>query len=102
MNKKSLPRKLKSYFWDYSFSDLSIKSDGELIIRRILSNGSWEAVNWLRLQFGDSHLRNWLINHKGRGLSPRQIRFWELVLDLPHKQANQWVKHARTTVWGQR
>lgn len=102
MDKKSLPKNLKPYFWDYSFSKLSLHSDSELIIRRILSNGSGQAVNWLRSQFGDLHLRNWVISQKGRGLSPRQLRFWELILDLPHKQVNQWVKTARTTSWGQR
>jgi hypothetical protein len=102
MSNNSLPKKLKPYFWDYSFSDLSLKSDRELIIRRILSSGSWDTIKWLRKQIGDVQLKNWIITKNGRGLTPNQLRFWELVLDLPHNKVNQWVKTARTSVWGQR
>ena len=97
-----LPKSLKPYFWDYPFSKLSLSTDRDLIIRRVLSNGSWEAVLWLRKKIGDENLKKWLIAHRGRGLSPRQLRFWELVLDLPKRQVNVWVKAARETPWGKR
>ncbi len=99
---KPLPRILKPYFWDYSFSRLSLKTDHDLIIRRVLSNGSWEAILWIRKKIGDENLKKWLIAHQGRGLSPRQLRFWELILDLPKPQVNTWVKAARETPWGKR
>jgi hypothetical protein len=102
MKSKKLPQKLKPYFWEYTFSELTLDSDHELIIRRILTNGSWDALQWLRSKFGDLYLRNWLMTHKGRGLSPRQMRFWELVLNLPHKEVNQWVQDVKSTVWGQK
>ncbi len=97
-----LPKSLKPYFWDYPFSKLSFGTDRDLIIRRILASGSWEAVLWIRKKFGDENLKKWLIVHKGRGLSPRQLRFWELILDLPKRQVNAWVKAARETPWGRR
>lgn len=97
-----LPKSLKPYFWDYPFSKLSINTDRDLIIRRVLSSGSWEAVLWLKKKIGDENLKKWLVAHQGHGLSPRQLRFWALVLDLPAQQVNQWVKTANETPWGKR
>ena len=100
--KGGLPKQLRPLFWDYRFSRLSITKDRDLIIRRILSSGSWDAVQWLRKKFGDQALREWLIAHDGRGLTARQLRFWELLYSLPSRKVNQWVKSAQDGVWGRR
>jgi len=97
--RRSLPEKLRPYFWDYRFSSLSLSTDRDLIIRRLLANGSWDSICWLRRRIGDGELRNWLLAHKGRGLSPRQLRFWGLVYDLPVRQVNAWVRDAQNGVW---
>jgi hypothetical protein len=99
---KPLPQSLKPYFWDYSFSKLSLDTDRDFIIRRILSSGSWEAVIWLKKKIGDEELKEWLITHRGRGLSPRQIRYWGLILDLPDRQVDNWVNFAKENPWGRR
>ena len=99
---KALPKNLKPFFWDYSFSKLSLKTDRDLIIRRVLTNGSWDAFRWLRNQISDAEIREWLITHHGRGLSARQLRFWELIYHLPTRQVNEWVNFAKNTPWGNR
>lgn len=99
---ESLPQTLKPYFWDYPFAKLSLKTDRDLIIRRILSSGSWEAVTWLKKKIGNENLKAWLITHQGRGLSPRQLRYWGLVLELPRREVNNWVNSARENPWGKR
>jgi len=98
----SLPKNVRSYFWDYPSAKLSLKTDRDLIIRRLLTSGSWDSIQWLRRHINDHDLREWLIEHRGRGLSPRQLRFWELMLDLPARQVNHWVQVARKSPWGQR
>jgi predicted transcriptional regulator len=85
-----LPKNLEPFFWDYPFEKLSWETDRELVIRRLLSDGSWEAVTWLRRQMGDDVLRKWLITHRGRGLSRRQLRFWSLALRIPARQVRSW------------
>ena len=100
--KSRLPEHLRPFFWDYTFSQLSITKDRDLIIRRILSNGSWDAVRWLRKKLGDQELREWLIAHRGRGLTARQLRFWSVLYDLPTRQVNQWIKTAQTGDWDRR
>jgi hypothetical protein len=97
--KRGLPESLRPFFWEYRFSSLSLPDDRDLVIRRILSQGSWEAVRWLRKEIGDTELREWLILHQGKGLSPRQLRYWELIYDLPSRQVNQWVQNAKNGVW---
>jgi len=97
-----LPKSLKPFFWDYPFSKLSLKTDRDLIIRRVLSSGSWEAVLWLKKKIGDEDLKKWLIAHQGRGLNPRQLRFWGLVLELPERQVDVWVRAAKKAPWGRR
>ena len=97
-----LPENLRPYFWDYPFTELSLKTDQSLIIRRILTSGSWDAALWLRTHAGDHTLKEWLISHRGRGLSPRQLRFWGLVFDLPVRQIDMWVQAAFETSWGKR
>ena len=100
--KSGLPELLRPLLWDYSFSQLSLARDRDLIIRRVLSNGSWDTVRWLRRRLGDQELRRWLITHRGRGLTARQLRFWGVLYDLPARQVNQWVKTAQSGVWAQR
>jgi hypothetical protein len=97
-----LPKSLKPFFWDHSFSKLSLNTDRDLIIRRILSSGSWEAVLWLKKKIGDKNLKKWLVSYQGRGLSPRQLRYWGLILDLPDVQVNKWVNSAKENPWGKR
>ena len=98
----SLPKSLESYFWDYSFKDISWMKDRDLIIRRLLTDGSWASIQWLRKQISDEGLRRWLITHQARGLSPRQIRFWSLVLALPKLQVETWTQTARSSPWSKR
>jgi hypothetical protein len=100
--KGKLPERLRPFFWDYPFSRLSMEEDRDLVIHRILSDGSWDAVRWLRREVGDQELRQWLISHRGRGLTARQLRFWEIVYDLPARQVNEWVRNVRESVWGKR
>jgi hypothetical protein len=85
-----LPKSLEPFFWDHPFEKLSWEADRELVIRRLLSDGSWDAVTWLRGQMGNDALRKWLIVHRGRGLSKRQLGFWSLALGLPGRQVRSW------------
>jgi len=97
-----LPQRLKSFFWDYPFAELTWKNDRELIVRRVLTEGSWDAIVWLWKKMGNDALRQWILDKNGKGLSPRQLRFWELMLDLPHRKTNQWVRQAQESPWGKR
>lgn len=103
MNEKSpLPKFLTPFFWEYGDQSLSWASDRELIIRRILRNGNWRAVRWLWKQMGDEGLRKWIYNHQGADLSPRQLRFWEVQLELNRQQVNERIARKVDSIWEKR
>jgi hypothetical protein len=97
-----LPVALRSLFWEYDFRNLTWKSDRELITARVQAHGDWDAIQWLRAQCGDSGLRDWLVGRQGGGLQPRQLRFWEVLLDIPHEQVSAWLADQKRSVWDQR
>lgn len=97
-----LPEMFKQFFWDYEFNTLSWSRHRDLIVRRVLRQGSWQAIGWLRRQIGDEDLRRWLVEHQGGRLSPRQLRFWEVILDLPTESVRQWVEQAKNNPWSER
>lgn len=93
---------LRELFWDHDFAALNWKDDHDLITMRVLASGSWDAVTWLRLRLGDQALRKWIEQHQGRGLSPQQLRFWELILGLSHRQVNIWLARKERQIWDKR
>lgn len=97
-----LPAMLRALFWDYDFKALTWENDRDLITARVLASGGWDAVTWLRSRLGDRALRDWIERRQGRGLSPQQLRFWELILGLPHRQVNAWLAAEGRKIWEKR
>jgi hypothetical protein len=97
-----LPRLLRMFFWDCDFDALSWERDCDFITGRILTHGTWKAVIWLRSVAGDQALREWIMHQQGRGLSPQQIRFWELILGLPRREVNSWLETQPRRFWDRR
>ncbi len=94
-----LPRSLRRLFWDYDFAQLKWETDTDLIIGRILSAGDWASVCWLRARLPRPALREWIARRRGAGLSARQLRFWELILDLPHSDVDAWLADPARQIW---
>jgi hypothetical protein len=94
-----MPPALRALFWDYPGTRLSWARDRDLIIGRVLSAGSWDTIQWLRRQVGDDSLRDWIERRAGAGLSPRQLRFWELVLGIPRQQVDAWLAAPDRAAW---
>ncbi len=94
-----LPEMLRPLFWDSDFDQLTWREHRDYVVRRVLSAGSWDAVSWLRAKFGDNALRQWIEQHQGRGLSSRQLRFWELVVDLPRPLVDAWLESEGRRIW---
>ncbi len=69
---------------------------------RVLASGPWETVKWLRTRAGDKAIRQWIERHEGRGLSPQQLRFWQLILDIPARRVNRWLRSEARSVWDRR
>jgi hypothetical protein len=93
---------LRPLFWDHDFARLRWEADRDLIVGRVLAVGPWDAVQWLRRRLGPATLREWLERRCGAGLSPRQLRFWETILGLPHRQVDAWLAQPGRQAWDRR
>lgn len=93
---------LNPLFWDVDFETLSWEGHRNFIIQRVLMHGSLAMLRWLREKIGDQALADWIVMHQGGGLSPRQLRYWELILDLPNTQVDGWVEARRESIWENR
>lgn len=97
-----LPELLRPFFWDCDYARITWTGHRDFVISRVLARGNWEAIRWLRETVGDGGLREYLAVHHGKELSPRQLRFWEVVLGIPHRTVSTWLKEPGRTVWDRR
>lgn len=98
----SLPASVRKLFWDTDARSLRWDRHRDAITGRILATGTWDDVAWLRKKVGDPALRAWILRHEGRGLTPQQLRFWQLLLDLPRRQVDHWLRSESRQVWDRR
>lgn len=82
-SKHRLPQKLKPLFWEYDFNQMRWDKHRDLIMLKVLSAGGMSDWKWLRRRVGADELRDWIVARKGRGLTPRQVSFWGVVLGIP-------------------
>lgn len=97
-----LPRFLRPYFWEYDFRVLSWEAHSYFVTGRILEEGGWRAICWLRNRLGDDGLRGHLYRRQGRGLSRRQLRYWEVILELPKRDVDAWLSLPGRQIWDNR
>lgn len=98
----SLPDVLGRYFWDQDPTRLTWPDDRHAIIGRLLEVGGWDAVCWLRRNVDHETLRDHLARRRGRGLSPRRLRFWGFVLELPRDRVDEWISDSASSPWRRR
>lgn len=97
-----LPNFVEKLFWDTEANSLDLATHKNFIIERILSAGGWESLCWLRQNFSDQFLRDWFYKGEGRNLSPKQLKYWELVLNLDSNKVDEWLSKARGNPFFQR
>jgi len=88
--------------WDTDPRSVSWEAHRESLIGRVLAHGDWDALRWLRTTAGDGAIRDWIVATRGRRLSRQQIRFWQLLLDLPEQQVEAWLALPERKVWDER
>jgi hypothetical protein len=94
-----LPERIRALFWDSDASGLTLGEHADFIYGRVLGRGGLADWRWLRERVGDAALREWLLRTRGRPLSPKQLRLWELLLDLPHDVVSGWIADPRRAIW---
>lgn len=97
-----LPDELRALFWDYDTEALSWDRSRHTIVVRLLEKGGMGAVRWLRQHMSDDEIRDFIARRRGRGMSPRRLRFWGLLLDIPRHDVDAWIETARQNPWNNR
>jgi hypothetical protein len=97
-----LPASLRRFFWDQDFDQLRWPEDLEAVARRLLAVGDGPALAWLRKEVGDGRLCDVIRATRGRDLDPRQLRFWQIVLDLPARDVDAWLADPARRGWEER
>jgi len=98
----ALPPHVRELLHDCDPDAVSWQEHGDFLVDRILAAGSWEAVRWLRRRVGDDVLRARIVASRGRRLSPRQLRFWQVVLELPEENVTRWLADPSRRIWDRR
>lgn len=88
-------------FWEYDPATLDIAAHADLIIGRIMEQGDWAAMRWLRQTYPLERLVTFLEGRGRRILPPRELNYWALVCGVDGERRRQWVEDARnsTDVW---
>jgi hypothetical protein len=97
-----LPDELRAFFWDYDTDRLSWERNRHTIVLRLLEKGGMDAVRWLREHMSDGEIREFIVRRRGRGISPRRLRFWSLLVDIPRREVDEWIETARRNPWQKR
>lgn len=100
--KARLPGHVLDLFWEYPKHRLSWEKDSDLVIRKVLESGSWDSIKWLVATAGYAWLKNWILRHQGAGLDSKRLRFWQLVLNMPHAQVDKWIAENNSNPWHSR
>lgn len=95
----SLPEELRVHFWDYDPHRLSWEEGRHTIVRRLLESGGMQAVRWLREHLSNEEIRDFIVERRGRGISPRRLRFWSLIVGIPREDVDEWVESFRRNPW---
>jgi len=97
-----LPPYVRELFWEYGPRGVSWSRHRGFIVKRILSDGESRALRWLRRNMTDGELRRWFRETRGRALDPPRLRYWEVVLGLPKKEVDGWIRSMRKGPWHRR
>ncbi len=81
---------------------MRLGTDRDLVVRRVIAEGGLREMRLLRVRVGDRAIRDFIERTDARGLSPQRIRFWQLIVGLPARRANAWVRRARAETWARR
>jgi hypothetical protein len=74
-----LPAFVARLLWDVDPGGVDLQRDAALVLERVMSRGSWEAMKWLRASYSREQLAAFVRTQGARRLSPRDLAYWALV-----------------------
>ena len=80
-----LPDFVARLLWDVDLGQIELHRDAALILERVMSRGSWEAMKWLRASYPPEELADFVRREGSRRLSPRDLAYWALMCGVDAK-----------------
>ncbi len=77
-----LPESVTRLLWDVDPAAIDVEPDRALIMERVMSRGTWEAMCWLRATYSQAQLAEFVLGRGARVLSPRDLSYWALMADV--------------------
>jgi len=102
MEPMSLPPSIRKLLHDCDTAQVTWEANAGFLIDRVLSSSNWAAICELRAQLSDSALRARIEATEGRKLSPRQLTFWQHVLNLDPERVKAWLADENRSPWDKR
>ncbi len=65
--------------WDVDPEAVDLERDAALVMERVMSRGTWEAMRWLRQHYAVEHLAEFVRTRGPRLLAPRDLAYWALI-----------------------
>lgn len=96
-----LPPEVRALFWEYGDREVSFEREPDFVIGRVLSSADWDDLCWLRREVGEAAIRDYLERTRGRLLSPRQLRLWQVLLGLSEETVSAWIGN-ESRLWDRR
>lgn len=73
-----MPHDVRMLFWDVDPPSIDLARHRDYVLERVMTRGGWEAMRWLRRNYTDGELREFL-ERCGSRLRPRDLAYWGLV-----------------------
>lgn len=81
-----IPSEVLQLLWDMDPSGVLLETHASLILERVMTRGSLEAMRWLLAAFDTETMRGFVLGPRGRALPPRELAFWSTILGLTPSQ----------------
>jgi hypothetical protein len=76
---EQVPRSVLSLLWDVDPTLLDLDRNRALIFERVMTRGTWEAMQWLRARYAPEAIVAFLDAEGARRLTPRDLAYWGLI-----------------------
>jgi len=100
-SKRRLPEFLFHFFWEYDPTTIDLADHADLIMNRLMSRGTWDAMVWLKNHYSRGQLVSFLTRRGRTKLPPRELNYWAFICGVPSSTRRRWIAEMRKSphVW---
>jgi hypothetical protein len=78
----SFPASVARLLWDVDASSIDPQRDKALVFERVMSRGTWEAMQWLRRRYRREEIAEFLRSRSAERLTARDRAYWALIAEI--------------------